>query len=87
MTSFTIYIFYIIGIIISWIIFYYVVKAAVKNGIREAIPDKILPTYFRDSKPEKPANAEQIKLQQRYDKGEITFEIYHSEWNKLNTVN
>ena len=87
MTSFTTYIFYIIGIIISWIIFYYVVKAAVKNGIREASSDKIMPTDFRDSKPEKPANSEQIKLQQRYDKGEITFEIYQSEWNKLNTVN
>ena len=85
MTSFTVYLLYIIGIIISWIIFYYVVKAAVKNGIREAIHDKILPTYFRDNKTEKPANSEQIKLQQRYDKGEITFEFYKEEWNKLNT--
>ena len=85
MNSFTIYLLYIIGIIISWIILYYVVKAAVKNGIREAIPEKTLPTFFRDSKPEKPVNLEQIKLQQRYDKGEITFEIYQQEWNKLNT--
>jgi len=85
MTAFTIYLLYIIGIIISWIIFYYVVKAAVRNGIREASPDKILATYFKDNKPEKPANSEQIKLQQRYDKGEITFEDYQAEWNKLNT--
>lgn len=85
MTAFTIYILYTIGIIISWIIFYYVVKAAVKNGIREASTEKILPTYFKDSKPEKPANSEQIKLQQRYDMGEITFEVYQAKWNKLNT--
>lgn len=79
-----IYLLYIFGIIISWIIFYYVVKAAVKNGIKEAHPDKILPLSFK-ADPEKPANSEQIKLQQRYDKGEITFEIYQEEWNKLNT--
>jgi len=85
MTSFTTYLLYIVGIIVSWIIFYYVVKSAVRNGIREANPDKTLPTFFRDSKPEKPANSEQIKLQKRYDKGEITFEIYQKEWNKLNT--
>lgn len=85
MTSFTIYFLYIIGIIISWIIFYYVVKAAVKNGIREAKSEKISQAFFRDSKPEKPANSEQIKLQQLYDKGEITFEIYQEKWNKLNT--
>ena len=87
MTSFTIYMFYIIGIIVSWIIFYFVVKAAVKNGIREAGPDKMFPTYFGSRKPEKPANSEQIKLQKRYDKGEITFDFYQSEWNKLNTAN
>ena len=76
---------YIIGIIIIWVIFYYVVKAAVRNGIKEARPDNILPTSYRDNKSEKPANSEQIKLQQRYDKGEITFEIYQAEWNRLNT--
>jgi len=81
----TIYLLYIIGIVIIWIIFYYVVKAAVKNGIKEARADEILPASFRVNKPEKPANAEQIKLQQRYDKGEITLEIYQAEWNRLNT--
>lgn len=84
MTTFTILL-YTIGAIISWFIFYYVVKAAVRNGIREARSDKELPAYVRENKPEKPANAEQIKLQQRYDKGEITFDLYQSEWNKLNT--
>lgn len=45
---------YIIGIIIIGIIFYYVVKAAVKNGIREAFSDKILPTSFRINKSANP---------------------------------
>ena len=80
-----IFLLYITGIIIIWIIFYYVVKAAVKNGIKEALYDQILPTSFRANKPEKPANPEQIKLQQRYDRGEITLEIYQEEWNKLNS--
>ena len=65
-------------------IFYYVVKAAVRNGIKEANSEKGLPS-FRDAKPEKSANPEQIKLQHRYDKGQITFEDYETEWNKLNT--
>lgn len=84
MTTFTILL-YVIGVIIGWFIFYYVVKAAVRNGIKEAHADKEVPTYIKDSKPERPANAEQIKLQQRYDKGEITLDVYQSEWNKLST--
>jgi hypothetical protein len=76
---------YIIGVIITWFIFYYVVKAAVRNGIREARFDKESQTYIIEGKPERPANSEQLKLQKRYDKGEITFEVYQSEWNKLST--
>lgn len=83
MTTFILYLFYFIGVVIGWVIFYYVVKAAVKNGIKEARGDKEIPTYIRDSKPEIPANSEQRKLQQRYDNGEIPFEVYQSEWNKL----
>lgn len=85
MTTSVIYLLYIIGAIVSWIIFYYVVKAAVKNGIKEARNDNAPPTYIQERKPERLANPEQMKLQQRYDKGEITFEIYQSEWNKLSS--
>ena len=69
--------------IISLVIFYHIIKAAVKNGIIEARGNIEATTYSNDSKPERPANAEQAKLQQRYDKGEITFEEYKAEWNKL----
>ena len=84
MNTSMIYLLYIIGGIVSWIIFYYVVKAAVKNGIKESRNNNPVSTYIKESKPEKIANPEQAKLQQRYDKGEITFEVYQSEWNKLN---
>jgi uncharacterized membrane protein len=84
MTTYTILL-YIIGVIISWFVFYYVVKAAVRNGIRESRSDKEFSLNVRESKPEQPTNAEQLKLQKRYDKGEITFEAYQSEWNKLST--
>lgn len=83
MTTSVIYLLYFIAAIVSWVIFYYVVKAAVKNGIKEARNDNTTTTYIQERKPEKFANPAQMKLQQRYDKGEITFEIYQSEWNKL----
>lgn len=84
MTTLTI-LFYVIGIIISWIIFYYVVKAAVRNGIKEALPNKEVKSFNREPIHEIPMNDEQAKLQQRYDRGEITFEVFKSEWNKLSS--
>jgi len=84
MTTLTIFL-YLLGALISWVIFYYVVKAAVKNGIREARSDKEVPTFIRNNTPERPANAAQMRLQQQYDKGEITFDEFNSQWNKLST--
>ena len=81
MDIFPTYIFYVIGAVFSWILFYYVVKLAVKNGIEEARQNKSLHSGLNhsDSQPT-PA---QIKLRQQYDNGEITFDIYQSEWNRL----
>jgi hypothetical protein len=83
MTTLMIYLLYLLAAIIGWIILYYVVKAAVKNGIKEVQVEKGGSTKVTAFKPERTANPEQIKLQQRYDSGEITFEVYQSEWNKL----
>jgi len=69
--------------IITLVIFYHIIKAAVKNGIIEARGYKEATPRINDIKPERQGNAEQMKLQQRYDKGEITFEDYKTEWNKL----
>ena len=81
---------YIVAAIIGWVIFYYIVKAAVKNGIREAHDDikevrddKQYNYYSKVEKPGIPATPEQVKLQERYEKGEISLEVYQSEWNKL----
>ena len=75
---------YIAAAIIGWVIFYYVVKAAVKNAIIEARSDMERPSLVKDSEPEKIGTPEQMKLQERYAKGEISFEVYKTEWDKLN---
>ena len=77
---------YVLCSIISLIIFYHIIKAAVKNGIIEARSSEEVAGYNnKTSNPERPANTEQAKLQLRYDKGEITFEEYKAEWNKLSS--
>ena len=73
---------YIGGWIITLVILYHLIKAAVKNGIIEARGSNEPKRYTAESKSEHPATAEQTRLQQRYDKGEITFEEYRKEWNK-----
>ena len=79
---------YIIGVVIGWVILYYVVKAAVRNGVTEALDsrsdNKNAPLYMVRREPERPASPAQLQLQQRYEKGEISFEVYQAEWNKLN---
>ena len=40
MDIFPTYIIYVIGAVMSWILFYYVVKLAVKNGIEETRQNK-----------------------------------------------
>ena len=72
----------LIGIAISWIIFYRVVKAAVRNGIREAKFNQ-QHSLQNPSKVDSPANAEQAALNMRYEKGEISFAEFQSEWNRL----
>ena len=74
---------YIIGAIIGLMLFYYVVKTAVKDGIIEARIKNEYTSYIKDSKYEPPMNSEQLKLQNQYNNGEITFEIYQAEWKKV----
>lgn len=78
---------YIVGVVISWVSFYYVVKAAIRNGIKEAKIDegniKLNTNNYKTSTPTLQANKEQIKLQEKYERGEISLDVYQSEWNKL----
>ena len=74
---------YIIGAIIGLMLFYYVVKTAVKDGIIEARIINENTSYVKDSKYEPTMNSEQLKLQNQYNNGEITFEEYQAEWKKV----
>lgn len=70
--------------IVSLIIFYFIVKAAVKNGTVEAhqeIKKLSIPPVERKSN--KAPNAAQMELQSRYDKGGIPFDDYLKEWDRL----
>jgi hypothetical protein len=60
---------YVLSVIIGWAIFYYTIKAAVKNGMIEAQthPDVI---NKETGKPVKSCSTEQIKLQERYERGD-----------------
>jgi hypothetical protein len=68
------FIFYIIGSIIGLMIFYYVVKTAVKHGIIEA---KYTRTRGFEDIPLPPLN-----LHKKYNNGEITFEEFQAEMEK-----
>jgi hypothetical protein len=74
------YIIYFCAFVLSWLIFYYVVKAAVTNGIKEAQPKPVKPSVVH-SRPEL------NELQQQYDSGKITFEAFRLQWEKLTTPN
>lgn len=74
---------YIIGAIIGLVLFYYVVKTAVKDGIIEARIKNEYTSYVKDKKPELTMNSEQLKLQNQYKNGEITFEEYQAKWKKV----
>ena len=77
------FIFYIIGSIIGLMIFFYVVKTAVKHGIIEARINNEYISYVKERKPELPMNSKQLNLQNQYNNGEITFEEYQAEWKKV----
>jgi len=74
---------WIVGVILGWVILYYVIKTAVKNGILEARNSSASQASHRTASPELPTNPEQVRLQQRYDRGEITFDEYQAEWKRL----
>jgi uncharacterized membrane protein len=59
-------------IFLGWVLFYYVVKAAIKNAIIESRMD--------DSN--KPSEEFTI-LTEKYHKGELTFEEYQNKWKEL----
>ncbi len=74
------FIFYIIGSIIGLMIFYYVVKTAVKDGIIEA---RIRQDFENRRMPPPPLiDSEQLNLHKKYNNGEITFEEFQAAMEK-----
>jgi uncharacterized membrane protein len=73
----------LVGLTLSCIILYYVIKAAIKDAHREM--DEKKKTVYTQEKPMPNPNwnAAQLSLKNRYEKGELTFEEYTSEWNKI----
>lgn len=71
----------IIGLAISCIILYNVIKSAIKDAFKEMKKSEAPPPPKSTAAPT--WNKAQIDLQARYEKGEINLEEYNKEWNKL----
>ena len=71
---------YLLVALISLVIFYFLIKAAVRNGMIEANAEIKNSSIAFKTKPENKPTTEQEKLKERYDKGEITFEEYQKQW-------
>jgi uncharacterized membrane protein len=83
MEMYTLILWVVSGILVIFIL-YFVIKTAVVNGIRDSgildksensLPDQN-PAYYKP-------NSAQSLLKSRYERGEISFEEYIQEWNKL----
>ena len=67
--------------LLGWVIFYYTIKGAIKNAIIET---REKPPAIVQSVPEAVNwTVGQKALQHRYDRGEITLEQYHKEWDSV----
>lgn len=69
---------YLGAAVLSWVLFYYTIKAAVTNGILAAKKDE---KFFADHKQAALTPAQQV-LKDRYDGGEITFEEYRTKFDE-----
>jgi hypothetical protein len=75
----------ILAAAISWAIFYYTIKAAVKFGILEANEAKEMKSAVAEVNRQDRPNIAQMDLQKRYDAGGMPFDEYLKEWDKLKT--
>lgn len=76
--------FWIVGIVFWGFILYFIIKMAVVNGIKDSgILERRHDEYVEKKIAEHSPNSAQALLKERYEKGEMTFEEYKSEWNRL----
>ena len=78
MDSFDVFI-YAILCLLGLYIQYSIIKAAVRNGIREARKD-LEPVNRYPAVKETQPNERQIALQEKYNRGKINLEEYRREW-------
>ena len=75
--------YWVTGIILSWILLYYIIKAAVMNAIRDSGLVKKITDLVKENLPEDKPNTAQLSIKKKYKSGEITFDEYKSAWDKL----
>lgn len=73
----------LIGFILFCFILYKIIKAAIKDAHREM--DEMKKMMLPPTKPlaNPNWNSAQLSLRNKYEKGELTFEEYMAEWNKI----
>jgi uncharacterized membrane protein len=63
---------------------YFIIKTAVTNGIRDSgLLERRHQEYIEQKNIENRPNAAQLLLKEQYEKGEITFDEYKTEWKRL----
>ncbi len=75
----------IIAAIIGWVVFYYIIKGAVKWGTIEAkqhFEAQGMKQTIEKNK-DAPETSALRELQKKYDKGHLTFDEYKKQWDKF----
>ncbi len=76
--------YWVIGVVLGWLLLYYIIKSAVVNGIRDSgLLEREHERYVAQKIHESEPSSAQRLLKQKYENGEIEFEAYKEEWNRL----
>jgi hypothetical protein len=76
------YLIYIGCAVLGCIVFYYIIKAAVKNAILET-KSETKKTEAIKSIGDKPPTPDQVALQKKYQNGEMSFDDYRTQFDLL----
>jgi uncharacterized membrane protein len=69
---------------IGWFLLYFIIKTAVTNGIRDSgLLERRHQEYVEQKNNDNRPNSAQLLLKEQYEKGEITFDEYKTEWKRL----
>ena len=76
-------IFSLVSLILTCLILYFVIKAAIIDALKEHTKSNASLESNSSSIPTPTWSADQIALKDKYEKGDISLEDYTKEWNKL----